>query len=382
MRPTGRPLEEREEDMTWKKELKDCITTIEQLEELAPLQPETRKKLRKVIERHPMSITRYYASIVDWNDPDDPIKRMIVPSTAELDLSGIYDQSGEQQNTRMQGLQHKYRQTALILTTNMCAAFCRYCFRKRLVGLPSSEVLSRIDDAVEYIREHPEINNVLLSGGDPLYLETAMVRNMIDKLSRIEHLDFIRIGTKTPVTLPSRITGDPGLLQYLEKISRGRKRLFVSTQFNHSNELTPEARAAVEALSQAGVVTNNQTVLMRGVNDDPRTLADLQRKLTAIGAIPYYVFQCRPVKRAKKFFQVPLYEGFRTVEAARALLDGYSKRFRYVMSHRDGKIAVTGLDDEYFYFRFHQARDPKKSGKFFKRRIDKKAGWLDDLPPA
>jgi len=382
MRPTGRPIEEREEDMTWKKELKDCITTIEQLEELAPLQPETRKKLRKVIERHPMSITRYYASIVDWNDPDDPIKRMIVPSTAELDLSGIYDQSGEQQNTRMQGLQHKYRQTALILTTNMCAAFCRYCFRKRLVGLPSSEVLSRIDDAVEYIREHPEINNVLLSGGDPLYLETAMVRNMIDKLSRIEHLDFIRIGTKTPVTLPSRITGDPGLLQYLEKISRGRKRLFVSTQFNHSNELTPEARAAVEALSQAGVVTNNQTVLMRGVNDDPRTLADLQRKLTAIGAIPYYVFQCRPVKRAKKFFQVPLYEGFRTVEAARALLDGYSKRFRYVMSHRDGKISVTGLDDEYFYFRFHQARDPKKSGKFFKRRIDKKAGWLDDLPPA
>jgi len=366
----------------WKEEFRNNITTIEDLAEFVDITGSEKRKLQKVVDRHPMSVTRYYASLIDWNDADDPLRKMAIPSEGELDRSGIYDQSGEQQNTKLPGLQHKYTKTALILTTNKCTTFCRYCFRKRLVGLPTEETVHRLADAVRYIRKHPEINNVLLSGGDPLSLPTRVVKKYIDKLSEIDHLDFIRIGTKVPVTMPRRISEDRELYELLKETSMKKKRIFVSTQFNHPREITPSARRAINTLQRAGVVTNNQTVLMKGVNDNPATMAELQKTLTGMGVIPYYVFQCRPVKRVKKVFQVPLAKGFNIVERARSMTDGYSKRFRYVMSHRDGKISIVGLDDEYIYFRFHQARNPKNDGKFFKRKFDPDATWLDDLHPA
>ncbi len=368
--------------MAWEEEFRNNIRTVEDLAELVDITGAEKKKLMKVVNRHPMSVTRYYAALIDWNDPDDPLRKMTIPSEGELDSAGIYDQSGEQQNTKLPGLQHKYTKTALILTTNKCTTFCRYCFRKRLVGLPTDETVHRLTDAVKYIRKHPEINNVLLSGGDPLSLPTRIVRKYIEKLSEIDQLDFIRIGTKVPVTMPRRISEDRELYELLKETSIKKKRIFVSTQFNHPREITPAARRSINTLQRAGVVTNNQTVLMKGVNDNPETMAELQRALTGMGVIPYYVFQCRPVKRVKKVFQVPLADGFRIVERARSMLDGYSKRYRYVMSHWDGKIAISGMDDEYFYFRFHQARNPKNDGKFFKRKFDPEATWLDDLKHA
>ena len=368
--------------VSWETEFKNNITSLEDLAELIDMSSSEKKKLRKVIDRHPMSITRYYASLIDWNDPDDPLRKMTIPSEGELDRAGIYDQSGEQQNTKLPGLQHKYTKTALILTTNKCTTFCRYCFRKRLVGLPTEETVGRLPDAVKYIKKHPEINNVLLSGGDPLSMPTRMVRKFIEKLADIDHLDFIRLGTKTPVTMPRRITEDRELYELLKATSAKKKRIFVSTQFNHPREITPASRKAINLLHRAGVVTNNQTVLMNGVNDDPKTMAALQKALTGMGVIPYYIFQCRPVKRVKKLFQVPLARGFEIVEKSRSMLDGYSKRYRYVMSHKEGKIAISGMDDEYFYFRFHQAHNPNKDGLFFKRKFDPDATWLDDLKPA
>ena len=368
--------------MTWENEFKNNITTVEDLAEFVDMTRVEKTRLQKIVDRHPMSVTRYYASLIDWNDPDDPLRKMTIPSEGELDRAGIYDQSGEQQNTKLPGLQHKYKKTVLILTTNMCTTFCRYCFRKRLVGLPTGETIHQLDDAVRYVKAHPEVNNVLLSGGDPLYLPTRVLRRYLEKLSRIEHLDFIRIGTKVPVTMPRRITEDRELYELLKEISVKKKRLYVSTQFNHPREITPAVRRAINSLHRAGVVTNNQTVLLRGINDDPEVLSKLQRELTGMGVVPYYVFQCRPVKRVKKLFQVPIARGFEIVEKSRSLLDGYSKRYRYVMSHRDGKIAIAGMDKEYFYFRFHQARNPKNDGKFFKRKFDPKATWLDDLLPA
>ena len=368
--------------MAWEEEFRNNITTIDDLAELVDITGSEKKRLLKVVDRHPMSVTRYYASLIDWNDPDDPLRKMTIPTEGELDSAGIYDQSGEQQNTKLPGLQHKYPKTALILTTNKCTTFCRYCFRKRLVGLPTDETVHRLTDAVGYIRKHPEINNVLLSGGDPLSLPTRIVRKYIDKLSGIDQLDFIRIGTKVPVTMPRRISEDRELYELLKETSLKKKRIFVSTQFNHPREITPAARRSINTLQRAGVVTNNQTVLMKGVNDNAETMAALQQTLTGMGVIPYYVFQCRPVKRVKKAFQVPLADGFRMVERARSMMDGYSKRYRYVMSHWDGKIAVSGMDDEYFYFRFHQARNPKNDGKFFKRKFDPEATWLDDLKHA
>ena len=198
--------------MTWENELKKNIRTIKQLKKYVKLIPKEEKQLQKIIERHPMSVTRYYISLIDWDNPHDPIRKMAVPSEEELNLSGFYDTSGELENTKMPGLQHKYSQTALILVTNRCATYCRHCFRKRLIGLPTEEILHRFSAAVKYIKKHEEINNVLITGGDPFVLPTKVIAKFLEKLSMVSHLDFIRFGTRVPVTFPDRILQDEELL--------------------------------------------------------------------------------------------------------------------------------------------------------------------------
>ncbi len=251
--------------MTWENGLKESICTIEQLAEYIEFTPKEENQLREIIERHPMRITRYYMSLIDRNDPNDPIRRMAVPSEGELDMLGSYDTSGERENTKMPGLQHKYLQTALILATNNCAAYCRFCFRKRMVGLPTEEVLRRFNDAVKYVEKHKEINNVLISGGDPFVLPTEVIEQFLEKLSTIPHLDFIRFGTKVPVTFPDRILEDEELLDLLEDNSLKNKKVYVVTHFNHPREITQKATDAVDSLNCSGIIVNNQTVLLKGV---------------------------------------------------------------------------------------------------------------------
>lgn len=366
--------------MPWQNRLKQSICTVEQLRKLMAVTPKEERQLRHIIAKHPMRITRYYASLIDWSDPDDPVRRMAVPHADELDVTGSYDTGGEKLSAKMPGLQHKYAQTALILSTNRCAMYCRYCFRKRLVGLPTEEVMRRFGDAAKYIENHTEITNVLLSGGDPLILPTAMIERFAERLTSIDHLRYIRIGTRVPVTFPARILEDPDLVRIIRKHSRPMRKLHVVTQFNHPCELTDVAVRSVDRLLGAGAVLSNQTILLKAVNDKPDILAELQSKLAAVGISPYYVFQCRPVKRVKRRFQVPLARGYRVVEDARRMLDGPSKRFRYVMSHRSGKIEIVGVSGGEVYFKYHQARVPSNLGKFFKRPLTDTAGWLDDLP--
>ncbi|NAS88951.1 KamA family radical SAM protein [ANME-1 cluster archaeon AG-394-G21] len=365
--------------MAWEKELEESISTIAQLGEYMELDPKKGAILQEIIDIHPMRITRYYMSLIDENDPDDPIRKMAVPSEEELNRAGSYDTSGERENTIMSGLQHKYAQTALILATNRCAMYCRYCFRKRLVGLPTEEIMLRFNGAAKYIEEHEEINNVLITGGDPFILSTEVLSEFLERLSDISHLDFIRFGTRVPVTFPDRILEDDELLTLLGNNSHENRRIYVVTQFNHPREITAKATGAVSRLIRAGVIVDNQTVLLKGVNDDPETLAELQNKLVSIGVIPYYLFQCRPVTRVKSYFQVPLYKGYEIVEAAKKRLNGHSKRFKYMMSHRTGKIEIVGVMDDYIYFKCHQAHVPENIGKFFKRQINKTAGWLDEI---
>ena len=367
--------------MRFQDELKKNTTSIDQLNKYARMSSKEERQLRKIVERHPMSVSRYYMSLIDWNNPEDPIRRMAVPHLNEMNISGSYDTGGERENTKMPGLQHMYSQTALILSTNRCATYCRYCFRKRLVGLSQEEVLDRFMDAIKYIKRHKEINNVLISGGDPFVLQTRVIGKFLKKLSTIEHLDFIRFGTRTPVTFPDRICRDEKLQALLKRYSVPERRIHVVTQFNHPREITPQSTDAVKLLQDSGVIINNQTVLLKGVDDNPDVLAALQNGLVGIGVSPYYVFQCRPVKRVRHNFQIPLYRGYEIVEEARKLLNGHSNRFRYVMSHRRGKIEVVGVIDEEMYFKFHQARKPKNLGKLFKRKLSKTAGWLDDLEP-
>jgi len=197
-------------------------------------------------------------------------------------------------------------------------------------------------------------------------------------LAKINHLSFIRFGSRVPVTLPARLDG-PRLLALFKKYSKTDKRLYVVTQFNHPREITQQSIRAVDNLINAGVLVSNQTVLLRGVNDDPDTLATLMNRLVSIGVAPYYVFQCRPVKRVKHHFQVPIREGVRIVEQAKAKCNGHSKRFKYVMSHITGKIEILGIMNGEIYFKYHEAKNRENLGVMFKRKVDEKAGWLDDF---
>jgi KamA family protein len=364
--------------MTEHEELENIIDSVEQISLKLGLSPYEKEQLKRAVRIHPMRISPYYFSLINWNDPDDPIMKMAVPSREELNPDGVYDTSGEAENTKMPGLQHKYAETALILSTNRCAMYCRHCFRKRLVGLPTEEVMKRFEDAVEYIEAHKEINNVLVSGGDPLVLSNRVIERFLKLLTNIDHVSFIRFGSRTPVTLPSRFR-DPELLKLFKKYSHMDKRVYIVTQFNHPNEITFQSVSAVNRILNAGVLMSNQTVLLKGVNDNPETLATLMDRLVSIGVAPYYVFQCRPVKRVKSHFQVPICEGLRIVEDAKAKCNGHSKRFKYIMSHKTGKIEILGTLNGNIYFKYHEAKDRKNLGRMFKRRVDEKAGWLDDF---
>ncbi len=367
-------------ELNWQDELSNNVTTLEELKEYIDLNAAEEMKLQKVIDKHPMSIPRYYLALIDQSDPNDPIRKMAVPTVDELNLDGSYDTSGERKSTKLPGLQHKYQNTVLLLSSNVCSMYCRHCFRKRMVGLSNDEIMGRFQEAYEYIANHREVNNVLISGGDSLILPTHVLGHFLSELSRLDHLDYIRLGTRMAVTFPDRILNDQELLEFFRAYSKKNRRLYLHTQFNHPREITKESTEAVHRVIQSGVVVNNQTVLLRDVNDTPEVLADLQRNLVRIGVNPYYVFQCRPVKRVKNHFQVPLAEGYRIVAKARGMLDGLSKRFRYAMSHEKGKIEILGILGDEIFFKHQQARDPKDAGRFFKRKLDESAGWLDELP--
>jgi KamA family protein len=268
----------------------------------------------------------------------------------------------------------------------MCAAYCRYCFRKRLFDRTQSssgEAIRDLKPALQYIRQHPEITNVLISGGDPLILANQRLDGLLSALRKIEHVRIIRIGSKVPVFLPLRITSDPGLLKVLARHSRGDKRLYVVTHIDHPRELTKEAMRAISRLQEAGVVLANQTVLLRRINDNPETLRDLFMNLAAAGVAPYYVFQCRPVM-GSLHSRVPLARGYAIVEAAKRGCSGLAKRLRYVMSHYSGKLEIVAVQgqglERRIYLKYQQARDPEDEGRFFSRPLPADACWLDELP--
>ncbi len=353
------------------------IKTIEQLEQYISFTSCERREIKKIIESHPMLVNQYYMDLINWNDPNDPIRKMVIPSKEENKSEGSFDTSGEYENTKLRGLQHKYSQTALILTTNKCAAYCRHCFRKRLAGIVADEIVTDWDLVVKYICEHKEITNVLLTGGDPLTLSNDKIAAILQKLSGIQHLKFIRIGTRSLVVDPDRIVKDDDLVNILREYSCEKKRLYVTTQFNHPREITPRSIEAINKLHDAHITVNNQTVLLKGVNDNSAVMAELQGELTKIGLMPYYVFQCRPVKKLKHIFQVPLYRAFDIIEETRSMLDGLSKRFRFVMSHETGKIEILGRSDDHLYFKYHQAKDKLLAGKIFHKKLGKNDCWLD-----
>lgn len=367
--------------MKWQEEIKNCITTADQLCDKLGLSDEERGKYEEIISRYPIMITPYYFSLINPGDPADPIARMCIPSEEELLLEGSFDTSGESKNTKWEGVQHKYLQTALILSTNVCAMYCRHCFRKRFVGLSDAELNKKADEAADYVKKHPEITNVLITGGDALMNSNAIIGRYLEAFSGIEGIGFIRFGTRVPVTFPQRVYDDEELLNLFEKYSK-IKTLYVVTQFNHPKEITSESIRAVKALQSCGIQVRNQTVLLKGVNDDPKILGNLLRGLTTISVVPYYIFQCRPVKGAKRRFQIPLRQGVQIVDEAKSFQNGLGKGVRYVMSHPRGKIEILGEFEGKMLFKFHQNAYPEDRSHIFSVKMNESATWLDyDLNP-
>ncbi len=336
-----------------------------------------RDRLAAVTQRFAFRASDYYLSLIDWSDPSDPIRKIAIPDPEELVEWGILDASAESAYVVAPGMEHKYDQTALLLASDHCAGYCRYCFRKRLFMQQTDEVARDVSADIDYICRHPEITNVLISGGDPLFLATSRLERIVRQVRRIEHVKIVRIGTKVPAFNPFRILEDPALLEMVRRYSTPEKRIYIMTQFNHPRELTDPALRALDLLQSAGAVLANQTPLLRGINDDPVVLADLFRSLSFAGVAPYYLFQCRPTL-GNQHFVVPVEEGYRIYEQAKSRCSGLAKRPVFAMSHRTGKIAVVGLDDEHIYLKYHQAALPEDIGKFMVYRRCPEAVWFDD----
>lgn len=289
--------------------LEKNINRLNDLFVLLDLSPSEQKNIMEIAEKFPISIPAYYLSLINKEDKNDPIRKMAIPSEFEKDLEGTFDTSGEGDNTVITGMQHKYNETVMILSTNQCAMYCRHCFRKRLVGLSDEEIAKHFEEMAQYIKEHKEISNVLISGGDSLVNSNTKIEYLLKLFTSIDNLDFIRFGTRIPVVMPQRISEDLQLLEILKKYSK-KKQIYIVTQFNHPNEVTEESKKAIKMLQKIGIVVKNQTVLLKGVNDDSHVLGSLLKKLTSIGVVPYYIFQCRPVKGVKGQFQVPFERGY------------------------------------------------------------------------
>jgi KamA family protein len=219
---------------------------ITKLDEIPQLSSEEKGKLREVEESFRFRTNEYYQSLIDWNDPNDPIRRIAMPQAGEIDPASDWslDASGEDSYTIVPGLQHKYENTALLLINDVCGAYCRFGFRKRLFMRENGEVTRDISAGIEYIKAHSEITNVLLTGGDPLILSTEILEKIIGEIRKIDHVKIIRIGSKTPAFNPFRILGDPSLLEMLSRHSTPQKRIYLMAHFNHPRELTD---VAVEA---------------------------------------------------------------------------------------------------------------------------------------
>jgi len=348
---------------------------------LEQLSEQERVELKEVTSKFDFRVNDYYLSLIDWDNPDDPIRHIVIPDRRELEEWGRLDPSDEKRITIMPGLEHKYHSVVLFLVTNKCEGICRYCFRKRIFIEPERESIQDWDAAYRYVSEHPEATNVLLTGGDPLTLATSKLEEIMRRLREIDHVQIIRLGTRMTSYNPYRIIDDPALLEAIARYSTDKKKIYVVTHFVHPRELTDVAVEGVHLLQKAGAVMANQTPLIRGLNDNPDVLAELLGKLSFIGVPPYYIFQCRPAL-GNKAYTVPIEQGYEIVEQAKARVSGLAKRARYAMSHSSGKIEIVGKTEELVYFKYHRAAKDADSGRFLAFKSNPSACWFDDYDEA
>ena len=307
------------EDWHW--QLKHRIRAKEELSQIIKLTPEEEKGIDKAKGRLSMAITPYWATLMDPEDENCPIRRQAVPVSSEFIVSPheMTDPCAEDRDSPAPHLVHRYPDRVLLLATDHCAMYCRHCTRRRLVGEHEEDNngATKFDAAIEYIKNNRKIRDILISGGDPLTMEDDVLENLIQRIRSISHVEFLRIGTRVPVTLPQRITEQ--LVNMLKKYSP----IWMSIHFNHPKEITKRCKNACDMLSEAGIPLGSQTVLLKGINDRPFIMKKLVHELLQIRVRPYYIYQCDPV-RGTQHFRTPVAVGINIIEKLRGHTSGYA----------------------------------------------------------
>ncbi|MBO5919216.1 MAG: lysine 2,3-aminomutase [Bacteroidales bacterium] len=340
----------------WKWQVKNRIETLEDLKKYVTLTPEEEEGVKKTLQTLRMAITPYYISLIDPNNPDCPVRKQAVPTGKETYQSpaDLLDPLHEDEDSPVPGLTHRYPDRVLLLITDMCSMYCRHCTRRRFAGQKDGEsAIDRIDRAIEYIAKTPQVRDVLLSGGDSLCVSDERLEYIISRVRAIPHVEIIRLGSRTPVVCPQRITDD--LVNMLKKYHP----VWLNTHFNHPQEVTKEAAEACAKLANAGIPLGNQTVLLRGVNDCVNTMKKLMHELVKMRVRPYYIYQC-DLSMGIEHFRTPVSKGIEIIEGLRGHTSGYAVPTfvvdapggggktpvmpQYVISQAPGKVVLRNFE--------------------------------------
>jgi len=304
----------------WKWQVRNRVMNCEQLSRVISLRNDEKEDIESCLERFKMAVTPYYASLMDPCDKKCPIRMQAVPSASEMDTEPceMDDPVGEEKFSPTENIVHRYPDRVLFILTHKCSMYCRHCTRRRIVGGEDfTASTASMEKAFDYIGAHKEIRDVLLSGGDPLMLSDARLESIIMRLRQMPHVEVIRIGTRVPVVLPMRITGElVGMLRKYHPI-------WINTHFNHPKEITPESSKACEMIADAGIPLGNQSVLLKGINNDAGVLKELFTKLVKIRVRPYYLYQC-DIAKGIGHFRTPVSEGIELMRQIRGYISGYA----------------------------------------------------------
>jgi len=347
-----------EEWQDWKWQIRNSIRDIHQLEQIFTLRDDEMEVFRNSGVSLPLRMTPYYAGLIYGKGPEYPLRKTMIPRKEELTVS--FGESGdplsEDSMTPVPNIVHRYPDRVLFLVTEFCGAYCRYCTRHRLIGQEKEHFRFSVaawDKGIEYIRTHPEIRDVIISGGDPLTLDDFRLNSLLSRLRAIPHVQMIRIGSKVPAVLPQRIT--PSLVEILKKYHP----LYMSLHFTHPDEMTAETNLACTRLADAGIPLGSQTVLLKGVNNNADVLKELYHRLLKVRVRPYYLYQCDPVQ-GSVHFRTPVREGLEIMAKLRGFTSGYAVP-TYVIDAPGGggKIPllpdyVQGHDDQYIYLKNYE----------------------------
>ena len=337
----------------WHWQQRERVTRLEQLETVVHVTPDERRAVVETASEFQMAITPYYAALMDPDDPTCPVRLQSVPTMDETVVSSAYleDPLAEERDMPTPGITHRYPDRVLFYVTHNCPVYCRHCTRKRKVADPTSAAAKRqIEDSLAYIEKHPEVRDVVVSGGDPLSLSDDRLDHILGRLRAIPHVEIFRLGTRNLVTLPMRVTDD------FVRMLREHHPVFVNTHFNHPRECTAEAFEATRRIADAGCPIGNQMVLLKGVNDDPRLVKELNHKLLLMRVRPYYIYQC-DLARGIGHFRTPVEKGIEIIEHLRGHTSGLAvPQFVIDAPHGGGKIPVnpqyvTGRDGKVWKLR-------------------------------